>query len=137
MVHALEYAHRMLRPDGALINVHDLPVPHLIEIHSPEAATKAGWLTDRTDFADERSALNALAQVVDDGHFTLEDERDFDFNIHADDWNELREWLAESWESAVLSERTIQRVEEVIREAGQPARVVLIVPARMTKLRAA
>ncbi len=86
MVHALQLTHRVLHPNGLLINVHDLPIPHVIEVRSPKTVNKAGWLLDREDFDSTRSALNALAQVVD---------------------------------------------------AGQSARIALMLRARMTKLRAA
>ncbi len=136
MVHALKHVHRILRHDGMLVNVHDLPIPHLIEVHSVGPAFKVGWLMDRADFENERSAFNALAQVVADGYYILEDERDFIFNVHVDDLNKVQEGLAVRWESAVLTDRTIQRVEELFRKAGQLAKVVLLMPARMTKLRA-
>ncbi len=137
MVHALQQTHRILHPNGLLINVHDLPTPHVIEVHSSETVNKVGWLMDREDFENERSAFNALAQVVADRYFILEDERDFGYNIYVDDLNELQEWLAEWWATAILPDRIIQRIEELIRYAGQSARIVLALQARMTKLRAA
>ncbi len=126
-----------MKRDGILINVHDLPAPHVIEVHSAEAIIKAGWVTDRMDFEDERSAFNALVRVVSEGDFLLEDERDFCFNIYADGLRELQAWLAEWWESSVLLDKTIQRIEDILRQFDQAANVVLKVPARMTKLRAA
>jgi hypothetical protein len=135
MVHALKHAHRILGPDGLLINVHGLPVPYLIEVHSAGTAVKAGWLMDSTDFEAERLAFNALARVVSEGHFLLEDERGFSYNMHMDDVHELQGWLAEDWETAVLPEKTIQRVESIFREVDQAGKVVLNVPTRMTRLR--
>jgi hypothetical protein len=126
----------LLRPGGALINVHDLPVHHLIEVHSAGDSVKAGWLLDNEEYAPERSAFDALARVVTDGDFQLEDERDFDFNVHVDQLQEFRDWLEEGWESAVLPDRTLQRLEELLRQGGQRATIVLRVPARMTLLRA-
>jgi hypothetical protein len=97
----------------------------------------AGWIIDSTDFENERLAFNALARVVSEGYFLLEDERDFVFKVYADDVQELQEWLAEWWETAVLPDNTIQRVEDILRQVGQAGNVVLKVPTRMTKLRAA
>jgi hypothetical protein len=34
MVHALDKSQLFLHPQGILLNVHDLPRPHCIEIHS-------------------------------------------------------------------------------------------------------
>lgn len=137
MVHALQQTHRILHRNGVLINVFDLPTPHVIEVHSTDSVEKVGWLLDKDDFDSERSALNALAQVVADRYFILENERDFIFNIYADDLNELQEWLAIWWESAILKDRILQRLEVLIRDVGQSARIVLVLRARMIKLRAA
>jgi len=131
MVHALKQVHRLLQPRGRLIDVHNLPVPHRIEIHSPGSAIKAGWLLDRDDFASERLALNAITQVVSEGLFFLEDERDFDFNLYSENLAELQKWLADGWKSAVIPEITLQRLEEMLAQASQPPRIVLKVQTRM------
>jgi len=136
MVHALLETYRLLQPDGMLINIHDLPAPHRIEVHTPETVTKVGWLLDSEDFENEHSAYNALAQIVEDGYFILEDERDFGYNICVDDLDELQEWLDEWWATAILPERTTQRIDEIIGVAGQATTIVLIVQSRMIKLRA-
>jgi hypothetical protein len=137
MVHALQQTYRLLLPDGLLINIHNLPAPHVIEVRTPEAVDKVGWLVDREDFANERSALNALAQVVADGDFILEVQQDFSYSIYADDLDELHEWLAEWWTSAILPDKIDRRIEELLRDAGQSSRIVLILQTRMIKLRAA
>jgi hypothetical protein len=118
-----------------LINIYPLPIPHQIEVNTLGTATKTGWLTDSTDFETKRLAFNALAQVVEDGLYILEDERSLDYNIHVDELNEFWNWLTEGWESIVIPDGTIRRTEEVFRGAGQSARLVLITPARMTRLR--
>ena len=136
MVHALKQAHRLLRPQGTLINIHYLPAPQLIEVHEPETIHKAGWLLDRDDFDAERSAFNALAQVVEDRYFSLADQRDFTQNIYEDDLIDFRTWLADWWESAILPDRINQRLEELMRTAEQSAKIVLAMQARMIKLNA-
>ena len=136
MVHALKKTHSLLQPGGLLINVHDMSVPHVIEVHSAQTVTKAGWLLDSEDFDNERLAFNALAQVVLDNDFVLEDEREFNYNIHIDDVEELQEWLAEWWETALLPEGTVQRLNDILRQVHQKAHIVLRAPTRMTKLRA-
>lgn len=136
MVHALQHAHNLLEHEGLLINVHDLPIPHAIEVHSAGTVSKAGWLMDQADFEDERAALNALEHVVSHGFFLLEDEQDFTFNIHVDDVLEFQQTLAEEWKSAVLSDKTVQRLEDTFLQAGEEAKIVLKVPTRMTRLKA-
>lgn len=136
MVHALLQAHSLLHPSGVLVSVHDLSTPHKIEVHAPGAIYKVGWLLDKEEFANEHSSFNALARVVSDGDFVLEDERDFRYNIYVDDLPEFQEWLSTWWSSAIISVKIIHRIENVIRDGGQPVRIVLALQARMTKLRA-
>jgi SAM-dependent methyltransferase len=136
MVHALLLAHRILRPDGVLISGQYLAMPHLIEVHSPGSIQKVGWLLDRDGFADERFASKALAQVVSDGHFILEDELDFEYPYHVDHLTEYQAWMAEWWSSAYHLEGTIPQLEDSLRAAGSSAKIVLVMKARLTRLKA-
>lgn len=136
MVHALKLVHGLLRPGGLLVNILSLPVPHMIALHTAEKVIQAGWVTDRQDFAEERSALGALAQVVAVGDFQLAGERDFSFNNYAEDLPELQAWLADWWESAILPDVTLQRAADILQQVGPASKVVISSPARMTMLRA-
>src|SRR4030042_676188 len=107
MVHALELSYGLLKPDGLLVDVHNLPVPAVIEVCTDAQVIKAGWLLDNTDFESERLAFGALIGETASGIFALEDVRDFAFEIYADDIDEFRSWLSEWWESAFLPESTI------------------------------
>jgi hypothetical protein len=135
MVHALQLSHRILRPNGLLVNIHDLPTPHVIEIRSPETTHKVGWV-DRDDFANTLASLSGLAQVVADGQFLLEDQRDFDYNVSVDSLSEFQRWMADRWESAILGDKTTKRIQGLVRDADPSTRIVLVMRARMTKLRA-
>ena len=135
MVHALKQTQRILRPNGLLINVHDLPTPQVVEVHAKNVFHKVGWIVDREDMDNTRSALKALAQVVNEGDLFLEDERDFAFNIYADNLPEMQAYLAEWWSSAVIAENIIARIKVLLKYESQPAKIVLALRARMTKLR--
>ena len=119
------------------MNVQSLPVPNLIEVRSPAGIFKAGWLSDKTDFASELAGFDALFRVVAEGLFSLEDERDFEHPIHTTSYREFHEWLTMCWETAILPESTDRRIEAAIQEASGEVDIVTIIPARMTKLRAA
>ena len=134
-MHALESVRKILRPGGLLINVHDLPLSHVIEAESDQRFTKVGWLLDKEDYIAERSAFNALTQAVERGLFVLDDEEEFKFNIHLDGLHELEDLLADNWQSSMIPERTLLRIKEFGKSA--PAKIVLHVPTRMTKLIAA
>jgi hypothetical protein len=135
MVHALKQAHRMLQPDGVLISAHYLAMPHLIEVHSPAAVRKMGWILDRNGFADELSSSNALAQVVADRYYSLQDELDFVYPFYADNLTEYQAWMTDYWSSIYLPDTTYQQLEEYLRAAGPSAKIVLAMRARMTKLK--
>ncbi len=137
MVHALQSTKNVLLPGGCLINIHDLPVPHLIEVQMGDTKVKAGWLLEDGDFKTERAGFDALIQVVAEGLFTLEDEMDFLVYTYAGRLAEVNEWLADTWEGAFLPARTSQRIEELLRGADKLAKIVINTPARMTKLRLA
>ena len=137
MVHALNAVQKLLSPAGELINVQSLPAPCLIEVRTPAGIFKAGWLSDKTGFSSELAGFEALFRVVAEGLFSLEDERDFEHHIHTDSCREFHEWLSVFWESAILPESTDRRIEAAIRGASGQAEIVTIIPARMTKLRAA
>jgi len=135
MVHALQSAKKILAPDGILINVHDLPVPHVIELQADGKTTRAGWLFAEGDFKIERAAYAAITQVVLDSQFILVDEQDFDFRAYTDGLKEFQDWLAESWDTSIIPDQTLRRIEEISREALSPVKIILKSPARMTKLR--
>ena len=137
MVHALLLAHRILRPDGVLISIQYLAMPHLIEVYSPESVHKVGWLLDREGFADERSASNALAEAVSNRDYVLEDELDFEYPYYVDSLPEYNEWIAGWWSTAYHLEGTSQQLEESLRISGPSAKIVLVMKARMTRLKAA
>ena len=136
MVHALQQTHSILHPHGLQVNLVDLPVPSLLELRSPGTLVRLGWLLDKDDCFEERASLNALAQVVNQGLFDLEDERDFERNIHIDSLAEFRTWLAEKWSTAILPEPLLQRLEMLLCQPGEAGKIVVAVRTRITKLRA-
>ena len=135
-MHALQETRKLLNPNGLLVNIHDLPVNSVIELHYPHMVKKMGWLMDRENFANELSAFNALAQVVADRYFLLEDERNFGYNIFVDNLDELQEWFADWWTSAVIPDNILQQLTELNQDAQSSSRIVINLQSRMTKLRA-
>ncbi len=136
-MHALRQAGKLVRPGGDVITIHDLPIPQLIGASSGGAFYLAGWITDKQDFDNEQAATEALAQVVSDGLFTLVDEQEFPFHLYAEDVQELRAYLAEFWEAAVLTEGTARQIDRLARRLDKPTKVVIRLLTRMTKLRTA
>jgi hypothetical protein len=135
MVHALEQAHRLLRPHGWLINIQPLPVARRIEVRSPEIKVEISYSVDTEDRHDEQLAVNALNQVIRRGLYVVEDEKDIPLNVHGDSLTEWQESPSEWWGSTGLQTNTFRRAESAFRKAGPGAEIVIRYPARATKLR--
>lgn len=134
MVHALQSTRKLLKPRGILVNIHDLPAPCLVEVRTTHSSHKVGWLVDRQGFANVRAAFDALAQVVSERIYTLEDERQFAYRVYLDGLAELETWLAEWWSSAVLSDGITSQIREHEKGAGGAVTIMLDVQARVTQL---
>jgi hypothetical protein len=113
MDHAMPQTHRILPPNGLLINFHGLPVPNVIEVHLQKSVIKGDWLLDRDDIVNARTSRVALSQDVADGDFILEGEQDFGHSIYADDFTEFQEWLSEWWKSAILTDQTTIQLQKL------------------------
>jgi SAM-dependent methyltransferase len=95
MVPALEEAHRLLTPNGTLIDIHPISGTAEIEVHRAGMVVYAEPASASPDEGELR-AEEALAQVVADGLFVAEDRAEFDFRIYATSAPELRDYLADA-----------------------------------------
>lgn len=134
MVHALEKIRSFLRPHGVLLNIHDLPRPAQIEVHTPDSQTFAGFLLSHTDFENQRLADEALAQAVENGSFSSVEVHYFNYPIQADTLSDLEELLADSWENSYLQVGTKERISDLLSSAGDRGEIVLRLTARLSIL---
>lgn len=74
MVHALEGIHRLLKPTGALIDLHPVAEPSPVEIHQKGTIDLVGHLSVRQWCTDFEQADVALAEVKRRGRFSMEQE---------------------------------------------------------------
>lgn len=93
MVHALEEIHRLLRPHGAVLEIHPVhgawvEVRSGLEVMFVEA--DPGFDSDD----DLRATDQAVATVVDRGLFAIDGAREFDFVTYAPSVRELRDHFA-------------------------------------------
>ena len=133
MVHALEKIRSFLRPHGVLLNIHDLPRPAQIEVHTTDSQTFAGFLLSHTDFENQRLADEALAQVVKNGLFQSE-EHLFNYLIHIDSYLALKDHLTESWKNSYLPGDTLERIRHLLSSAGKDAEILVRMMARLSIL---
>lgn len=135
MVHALRKTRSLLRPAGFVLEVHDVPRPPRIEVHTPLAEYFAGYLLSYIDFGDLRLAEEALDQVVEDGQFSILGEHFFNYPIRADSFADLEDLLSESWDDSYLTEGTAKRIKDLIKSVEGETKIVLVLTARLTILR--
>ena len=91
MVHALHQCHRVLRTEGALIDLRPAAVHRLVGIETARRFQSLAVMRER--FTDERAADRAVARVVREGLFTVAARRRFPCDRTMDTAREFEEWL--------------------------------------------
>jgi hypothetical protein len=141
MVHALEAVHCLLKPGGALIDIHPIVTPRLVEVWIDGQAAVAARLRDRYRFSTYHQADAALARAVANGWFVIEQERRFTFRVHADTLADLREYLAQGElvgtgrPRTTLNRRIAGRIEKLLHRPGRDKEIILHRPAHIMRLR--
>jgi hypothetical protein len=125
MVHALKIAYDFLKPDGALINIQPVGQPRPLEIRRGETITCVGAIGHRLNFASHHAALEAVAQVLQDGLFVMEEEHQFPFLYQAESFSILQAWLAEKMPNSILDEGTARRAEELSGRVGADCKAIM------------
>ena len=134
MVHALEKIHRLLKPDGILIDIHPPPEPSSIDVRVDDRTHAAGWLHETDDYGDYEAADEALAAIVARGLFVIERRGIFSFLTYADTLAELRTYLTEEWEDARIDDVTAARIEELMTAPDRDKEIILREPVRIARL---
>ncbi|MBW8012470.1 MAG: hypothetical protein FVQ83_14740 [Chloroflexi bacterium] len=131
MVHALEKVHSLLQPRGVMIDVQEIPYWRWLGVLGNEGVRLIKSHTSSKNYTDNRQAFAAMASVIDQGLFALDDERTFDAYTHADTVDDLVEYF-----TSPISEKTIQSLKALLERAGSGAKVVVRQPTRMVRLQA-
>ena len=146
MVHALEEIHRLLKPNGTLIDIHPVSEPSSIEIHQPGKVDLVGLLSVRQWCFEFEQADIALAEIIQRGMFTMERSALFDLPTHyssaADlgtDLKESVELFARDAQAAIEPlpdiEALTTRAEELIRATGGDAELIVHERTHISRLR--
>jgi hypothetical protein len=135
MVHALEVIRNLLDPEGFLLDVHPSSDPPPIEVRLGHRYYLAGWLKEADDYIEYIQADQALEEVVRRGLFALEQKGAFTFNTYAPSFEELRSYLAEAWQDAVIDDQVAGRVEDFMRSSEKDKEVVLRELVQISRLR--
>jgi hypothetical protein len=108
MVHALGEIHRVLAPDGVLIDLRPLCDRWSVEVVSARETRVTGYVTDLPlGLEDDAAANRAMAQAEANGWFTREKETFFPLNYLWDTASDMEKWIDEEWENFIgLDEET-------------------------------
>jgi SAM-dependent methyltransferase len=142
MVHALKNIHRLLRPDGVLIDIHPAREAPLVEVHADgRIVVTERYIRAHGD--DMVQAEEALAEIVRRGVFAEEAVRAFEFMTYASCVAELRAFFEEAGaydtspiidQVAARRDAMYARVEKVRRRIGKRAEIGFREPTRMSRL---
>jgi hypothetical protein len=132
MVHALEEIHRLLKPDGCLIDIHPVIAEWFIEVHMGRKKTFVEAIPE-FDKEGILQAENALTRVIRCKLFLVERAASFDFLIYAASISELLAYCDEAcaYENDSMDEgftrwvaELAPKVEQAVKTAGKGAEVV-------------
>ena len=146
MVHALEEIHRLLKPNGVLIDIHPVAEASPIEIHQSGNIDLVGYLSVRQWCIDFQQADNALTEITQRGLFAVEQEGVFDSLTYYSSAEEMRTSLKESidkfardaqlaGEAVPHAEALAARAEELMRAAGSGAELIVRERTHISRLR--
>ena len=131
MVDALRRAHRMVTPDGAIIDVHPTAAPACVEVGGERIGPlEAGDAVLRHGAADKAIATAVGAGLVDAAAAV-----DFVYYTYGDTIEELRDHIAANWRSTRISDGTVARTLRVLEWTSGPVRPRVVEHVRLTSLR--
>ena len=98
MVHALGEIHRVLVPDGILIDLRPMADRWAIEVFSARETRETGHVTDLPlGLEDDEAANQAMRNAEANGWFTRESEAFFPLHYVWDTPSDMEKWIDEEW----------------------------------------
>jgi len=132
MVHALEEIHRLLKPDGYLIEIHPILETPLVKVFDGSTILFVGPYPGYDYEEDLRQAENALQQIVQRQLFVIERISEFDFLTYGSSIAELQDFWGEPAEAREAE--LYAQVEKFMQAARNGAKVALHERARISRL---
>lgn len=133
MVHALDEIHRVLQPNGTLLDLRPLEDSWAVEVvstSSPRGVSSAGYqaagrLSDLPQgVADDEAAKQAMREVQSCGWFILKKSEEFPFFYYWDKPSEMKAFLESEWEAfEKLEEDVYRKAAALWASSGADARV--------------
>ena len=114
MVDALRRAHRMVKSNGYVVDLHPSAARACVEIGS----NKTGYVDAGDAPLRHAAASAALAVAVNERLFAVEHSLIFTFYTYGDTIEELRDYVVENWRNGRIDDETVARTREVLRVAS-------------------
>ena len=144
-MHALEEIHRLLKPTGALIDIHPVAESSPVEIHQSGDISPVGFLSVCQWCMDYQMADNAIIEIAQRGLFTIEQQSVFDSLTYYPSAAEMGTSLIESVDKFARDaqsagdanphiEALAARAEEMMQAAGSGAELRVVERTHICRL---
>ena len=108
-----------------LIDIHPSGEPPPIDVRLGTAIHRVGWVAEEDDYEEYAQSDEALAEAVRRGWYTVRQAERFAFTTYADSLDDLLAHLADTWEDAIISERTIQQANDWLNSIEPDREIIL------------
>ncbi len=135
MVHALGEIHRVLVPDGILIDLRPLCDRWLIEVFSARETRETGRVTDLPlGLEDDEAANQAMRDAESNGWFLRKNKTFFPLHYIWDTASDMEKWVDEEWTNFIgLDEETRRATRSAWASSDADSRVRVKVKMLITK----
>ena len=135
MVHALQEARRVLKPNGILIDLRPMPFHRRVAISRAGQDQFVGVMREKFD--GDRAANRAVAEVLREKLFRPGIRLQFNCNRATDSVEEFQEWLDEFTRLGNLPSHDwlLKRLEQAWRGKSGKAKIVVSGPLKLQVLR--
>ena len=132
MVHALREAHRVLKPNGLLLDLR----PGLKHRRVGFSRTGRWHLVGimRENFSDDRAANTAVALILREGLFERERQMQLDLKRYLETLNDLETWLDE-YSKLGRHDWLVKRVRRALLNESDETKIVVRGPLELSVMR--
>ena len=123
MVDALIKIRELLKPDGLLIDIHPEDTILPIFVQAGSVVTQVGEIDVESKFAKYRLADEAIDLVVEEELYTVDQQEIVDFVIYFDSVAECRQYLAEEWRDAKLSDSSWKQMAKLMTQPSETKQI--------------